>query len=47
MRKRAAETVSKFFEENEKEFDRIYDELVKVGTKWPRPLDFQFCGNGI
>lgn len=40
MRKRAAETVSKFFEENEKEFDRIYDELVKVRNKMAKTLGF-------
>ncbi|NLK43068.1 MAG: M3 family oligoendopeptidase [Tissierellia bacterium] len=40
VRKSAAETVSKFFEENEGEFDRIYDELVKVRDKMAKALGF-------
>lgn len=39
-RKKAAETVSGFFEENEREFDRIYDELVKVRDKMAKALGF-------
>ena len=33
IRKKASETMIGFFQENEKEFDRIYDELVKVRDK--------------
>lgn len=40
IRKRATEAVSKFFEENEAEFDRIYDELVKVRDKMAKTLGF-------
>ncbi|WP_313757511.1 M3 family oligoendopeptidase [Tissierella sp.] len=40
MRKRASETVSGFFRDNEKEFDRIYDELVKVRDNMAKTLGF-------
>ena len=40
IRKSAAEAVSKFFEENEEKFDRIYDELVKVRDKMAKALGF-------
>ncbi|HEY8363139.1 MAG TPA: M3 family oligoendopeptidase [Tissierellaceae bacterium] len=40
MRKRAAEALTKFFEENEAEFDRIYDELVKVRDKMAKKLGY-------
>lgn len=40
MRKRAAEAVAKFFEDNESEFDRIYDELVKVRTRIAKKLGY-------
>jgi M3 family oligoendopeptidase len=41
MRKRAQLAVNGFFEENEAEFDRIYDELVKVRTKMAHKLGFE------
>ncbi|WP_055667379.1 M3 family oligoendopeptidase [Desnuesiella massiliensis] len=40
MRKKAHEARYNFFTENEKEFDRIYDELVKVRTKIAKKLGF-------
>jgi len=40
MRKRATETTAEFFKENEDEFDRIYDELVKVRDKMAKTLGF-------
>lgn len=40
MRKRASEATSGFFKENEKEFDRIYDDLVKVRNKMAKTLGF-------
>ena len=40
IRKKASETMIGFFQENEKEFDRIYDELVKVRDKMARTLGF-------
>ncbi len=39
-RKEANEAKWKFFEDNEKEFDRIYDELVKVRTAMARKLGY-------
>lgn len=41
MRKKANEARYNFFVENEKEFDRIYDELVKVRTKIAKKLGFK------
>jgi M3 family oligoendopeptidase len=41
MRKRASEAVAKFFEGNESEFDRIYDELVKVRTGIAKKLGYK------
>lgn len=40
MRKRAAEASSGFMAANEEQFDRIYDDLVKVRTKIARKLGF-------
>lgn len=40
IRKSASEYVTKFYEDNEKEFDRIYDELVKVRHKMAKKLGF-------
>ena len=40
MRKRASETTTGFFKANEAEFDRIYDELVKVRDKMAKTLGF-------
>ncbi|WP_353092983.1 M3 family oligoendopeptidase [Tissierella praeacuta] len=40
MRRKASETISGFFKENEKEFNRIYDELVKVRDKMAKTLGF-------
>lgn len=40
MRKKAHEARYNFFTEYEKEFDRIYDELVKVRTKISKKLGF-------
>lgn len=41
IRKRANAAKNKFFEENENEFDRIYDELVKVRDKIAKELGYQ------
>ena len=41
IRKSASETMWGFFEENEEEFDRIYDELVKVRDKMAKTLGFK------
>lgn len=40
VRKEASEAVWNFFKENEKEFDDIYDKLVKVRTKMAKTLGF-------
>ena len=40
MRKKASETTTEFFKSNESEFDRIYDELVKVRDKMAKALGF-------
>lgn len=40
MRKKASETTTEFFKSNESEFDRIYDELVKVRDKMAKTLGF-------
>lgn len=40
MRKRASETTAGFFKEHEEEFNRIYDELVKVRDKMAKKLGF-------
>ncbi|GLX67041.1 M3 family oligoendopeptidase [Paenibacillus glycanilyticus] len=40
VRKRASEASSGFMAENEAEFDRIYDELVKVRTRIAKKLGF-------
>lgn len=40
MRKKAYEARYNFFTENEKEFDRIYDKLVKVRSKIAKKLGF-------
>lgn len=40
MRKKASEVTTGFFKENEEEFDRIYDELVKVRDKMAKTLGF-------
>lgn len=40
-RHQAQLAVSKFFSDNEKEFDRIYDELVKVRTKIAKILGYE------
>ncbi|MFF2092303.1 M3 family oligoendopeptidase [Paenibacillus sp. NPDC058174] len=40
VRKRASEASSGFMADNEENFDRIYDELVKVRTKIARKLGF-------
>ncbi|EYE88046.1 oligoendopeptidase F [Fervidicella metallireducens AeB] len=40
MRKRACDAKYGFFKENEKEFDRIYDELVKVRTRIAHKLGY-------
>lgn len=41
IRKAAAETFMGFFAENEKEFDRIYDELVKVRDAMAKKLGYE------
>ena len=41
IRKKAAEISSGFFKENEAEFDRIYDELVKLRDKMAKTLGFK------
>ncbi|WP_442599288.1 M3 family oligoendopeptidase [Neobacillus sp. D3-1R] len=41
MRKLASETKFGFFNENEEEFDRIYDELVKVRTEIAQKLGYK------
>ncbi|HMS35466.1 MAG TPA: M3 family oligoendopeptidase [Ignavibacteria bacterium] len=41
VRKNAAEAKWKFFEENEKTLDRIYDELVKIRTHIARKLGYE------
>lgn len=41
MRKRANEAKWKFFSDNEEEFDRIYDELVKVRTAIAHKLGYE------
>lgn len=41
IRKRASETTSGFLRENEKEFNRIYDELVKLRDKMAKTLGFK------
>ena len=40
IREKAQLLVAKFFEDNEHEFDTIYDELVKVRTKMAKKLGF-------
>src|SRR5690606_2159014 len=40
-RKAASLLVSKFFEDNEEELDRIYDELVKVRTVMAQKLGYE------
>jgi len=40
-RHQAQLAVSKFFEENEAQFDRIYDDMVKVRTKIAKILDYE------
>lgn len=40
VRKEASKAVSKFYLDNEDEFDRIFDELVKVRTKIAKKLGF-------
>ena len=41
MRRRATKKYVSFFEENEAEFDRIYDEMVKVRTRMAQKLGFK------
>ena len=41
IRRRAYTAVNDFYEENEKEFDRIYDELVKVRDKIAKKLGYE------
>ncbi len=41
IRKKASEAKWKFFEDNEGEFDRIYDELVKVRTGMAKKLGYE------
>lgn len=41
IRKEAYETFSEFFKENESEFDRIYDELVRVRNTMAKKLGFK------
>lgn len=41
IRKDAYETFSEFFKENEREFDRIYDELVRVRNTMAKKLGFK------
>ncbi|MDX9916503.1 MAG: M3 family oligoendopeptidase [Gudongella sp.] len=41
IRKAAIRTAAGFFEENEKEFDRIYDELVKVRDAMAKQLGYE------
>ncbi len=41
LRKSAYEARWKFFEDNEKEFDRIFDELVRVRTKIAKKLGYK------
>jgi M3 family oligoendopeptidase len=41
MRKKASETKFGFFKENEKKFDQIYDELVKVRTEIAHKLGYK------
>lgn len=41
IRKKASEAKWKFFEDNEKEFDRIYNELVKARTEMAKKLGYK------
>ncbi|NLY67266.1 MAG: M3 family oligoendopeptidase [Tissierellia bacterium] len=41
MRRRATQKYVGFFEENEAEFDRIYDEMVKVRTSMAKKLGYE------
>lgn len=41
VRKNANEAKWKFFEDNEKEFDSIYDEMVRVRTKMAKKLGYE------
>ena len=41
IRKAAMEAATKFYQDNEAEFDRIYDELVKVRDKMAKKLGFK------
>ena len=41
IRRAAAETTFDFFKENESDFDRIYDELVKLRDKMAKTLGFE------
>jgi len=41
MRRRATQKYVSFFEENESEFDRIYDEMVKVRTRMAKKLGYK------
>ena len=41
VRKSASEAKWKFFEDNEKEFDRIYDELVKIRVRIAKKLGYK------
>lgn len=41
MRKKAEEAYLKFFEDNEEEFDDIYDRLVKIRTQIARKLGYE------
>ncbi|HET7656891.1 MAG TPA: M3 family oligoendopeptidase [Bacillales bacterium] len=41
MRKKATQAVNQFFEENEDQFDDIYDKLVKVRTKMAQKLGYE------
>ncbi len=41
LRKRAYDAKMKFYEDNEAEFDRIYDEMVKVRTEMARQMGYE------
>lgn len=41
MREKATKTYFGFFEENEQQFDRIYDDLVKIRTNMARKLGYK------
>ncbi len=47
VRKEAYEKYINFFEENEAEFDRIYDELVHTRDNMAKSWAIKLCRNGL